>query len=128
MGRAPLHYAALDRPAEVVAALLADGADVAAKDKQGFTALHFACQQNRLDIVELLLDAGAPVDPADQWGNTPLWRAVFNAQEDARVIRRLVMAGADPDRENASGKTPRELATTIGNYDTSEYFGIADSP
>ena len=119
---------ALDRPAEDVAALLADGADVAAKDKQGFTAVHLACQENRLTIVELLLAADAPVDPADQWGNTPLWRAVFNAHGDARVVRRLVLAGADPDKANASGKTPRELATTIANYDTSEFFDIADSP
>ena len=109
-------------------ALLADGADVAAKDKQGFTALHFACQENRLDVVELLLAAGAPVDPPDQWGNTPLWRAVFNGRGDARVVRRLVLAGANPDKANASGKTPRELANTIANYDTSEYFDVADSP
>lgn len=128
MGRAPLHYAAADRPAEDVVALLADGADVAAKDKQGFTALHFACQENRLDVVELLLAAGAPVDPPDQWGNTPLWRAVFNGRGDARVVRRLVLAGANPDKANASGKTPRELANTIANYDTSEYFDVADSP
>ena len=127
MGRAPLHYAAAYRPAAEVAALLADGADIAAKDKQGFTALHFACQENRLDVAGLLLEAGAPVDPVDQWGNTPLWRAVFNANGDARVVRRLVLAGADPDKANAAGKTPRELAATISNYDTSEYFDSAES-
>ena len=81
-----------------------------------------------MDVVEVLLDAGAPVDPVDQWGNTPLWRAVFNANGNARVVRRLVLAGADPDKANASSKTPRELATTIANYDTSEYFDIVDSP
>lgn len=47
MGRAPLHYAALEGRAEQVRALLTDGADVSATDKQAFTALHFACQQNR---------------------------------------------------------------------------------
>lgn len=120
MGRAPLHSAALDRPMEEVAALLAQGADIAATDKQGFTALHFACQQNRLDVTELLLGAGAPVDPEDQWGNTPLWRAVFNANGDPRVVWRLVLAGADPDKAKAAGKTPRDLADMIANYDTSE--------
>ena len=127
-GPSPSPLRAAHRPAEDVAALLAAGADVAAKNNQGFTALHFACQENRLDVVEVLLDAGAPVDPVDQWGNTPLWRAVFNANGNARVVRRLVLAGADPDKANASSKTPRELATTIANYDTSEYFDIVDSP
>ena len=127
MGRAPLHNAALDRPVEEVAALLAQGADVAATDKQGFTALHFACQQNRLDVTEVLLDAGAPVDPRDQWGNTPLWRAVFNANRDPRVVRRLVLAGADPDKANAAGKTPRDLVEMIANYDTTGYFDGAES-
>lgn len=122
MGRTTLHYAAFQGSAEEVGALLADGADVYAADAQGFTALHFTCQQNRADVVEILLNAGAPVNVVDQWGNTPLWRAVFNAQGDPRVVHRLVQAGADPDQANFSGITPRQLARTIANYDTTGYF------
>ena len=122
MGRVPLHYAALEGRVDQVRALLLEGADAATTDKQGFTALHFACQQNRSDVAEALLDAGAPVDPVDQWGNTPLWRAVFNAEGDSRIVRILVDAGADPDQENFSGSSPRQLAGLIGNYDTSGYF------
>lgn len=105
-----------------VQGLLRDGADVAAVDKHGFTPLHFACQQYRLDIVDVLLGVGAPVDALDAWGNTPLFRAVFNANGDPSIVRRLVAAGADPDKPNASGRTPRELASTIANCDTSHYF------
>ena len=122
MGRTPLHYAALDRPLEEVRLLLAAGSDVAARDKQGFTALHFACQQNRLEVAAALLAAGAPVDPGDQWGNTPLSRAVMNTKGDPRIVRMLVEAGADPDKANASGRTPRQLADMIANYDTTGYF------
>lgn len=123
MGRVALHYAALDGTADEVRGLLAADADVSATDKQGVTALHVACQQNRAEVAELLLEAGAPIDARDHWGNTPLWRAVFNANGDPRIVRMLVRAGADPDIENASGRTPRQLATTISNYDTSGYFG-----
>ena len=122
MGRVPLHYAVLEGSTEDVEALLASGAEVAAQDRQGFTALHFACQQNRPDVAVLLLEAGAPVDPQDQWGNTPLWRAVFNARGQSRIVRTMVSAGADPDQQNFSGISPRQLASTIGNYDTSGYF------
>jgi ankyrin repeat protein len=123
LGRTSLHYAALDGPVDQVRDLLASGQrNVAATDKQGFTPLHFACQQYRDDVVEVLLDAGAPVDPVDAWGNTPLSRAVFNAKGDPAIVRRLVSAGADPDVANASGRSPRELAGIIGNYDTSGFF------
>jgi uncharacterized protein len=128
MSRTPLHYAALNGPLEDVRALLRGGADVAATDEQGFTAPHFACQQNRPDVAEVLLDAEAPVDPVDQWGNTPLFRAVSNAKGDPRIVHRLVRAGADPDKENASGRTPRQLASMIANYDTTGYFDGTGSP
>jgi len=125
LGRTSLHYAALDGPVGQVRNLVASGANVAATDEQGFTPLHLACQQYRADVVEVLLNAGAPVDPVDAWGNTPLYRAIVNAKGDPAVVRRLVSAGADPDLANASGRSPRELAETIANYDTSGFF---DSP
>lgn len=122
MGRARLHYAALEGSVEEVESCLAGGADVSAADGQGYTALHFACQQNRADVVAVLLAAGAPVDPVDTWGNTPLWRAVFSAQGSPVIVRRLVAAGADPDRENLSGICPRALAERMGVSDPSDYF------
>jgi uncharacterized protein len=125
MGRTPLHYAALEGPADQVRGLIATGFSVAATDKQGFTPLHFACQQYRNEVVQVLLEAGAPLDARDACGNTPLFRAVFNAKGDPTIVRRLVEAGADPDLVNETGQSPRGLAEIIENYDTSGYF---DSP
>lgn len=103
--------------------LLSENAAVNAADEQGFTALHLACLGNRDDVAEALLGAGASVDPVDAWGDTPLFRAVFNAGGDPTLVHRLVAAGADPDRQNAHGVSPRQLAETIGSEDTSGYFG-----
>ncbi|WP_088286154.1 ankyrin repeat domain-containing protein [Kineosporia sp. A_224] len=122
MGRTRLHYAAAEGTVEEVERCLAGGSDVAAADRQGYTALHFACQQSRDDVVAVLLAAGAPVEVVDAWGNTPLWRAVFSAQGSPVIVRRLVAVGADPDRENLSGVSPRALAERMGMSDPSDYF------
>ena len=64
----------------------------------------------------MLLKAGAEIDACDGYGNTPLFRAVFNYREDGETIRALVAGGANPDRSNKSGISPRSLAKTIANY------------
>lgn len=87
----------------------------------GRVALHNAALDGTADEVRGPLAPDADV-LGDQWGNTPLWRAVFNANGDPLLVRLLVRAGADPDLENASSRTPRQLASTIANYDTSGYF------
>lgn len=121
-GRTPLHLAALREPVERVRQLLDEGANVDAADRQGFTALHLAGLKNRDDVAEVLLEAGASVDPVDGWGDTPLFRAVFNAGGEPALVHRLVDAGADPDRQNEHGVSPRKLAETIGSVDTATYF------
>ena len=51
-----------------------------------------------------------PVDVAlDQAGNTPLHQAVQN--EDTELMEWLIKGGANPDRPNAAGQTPRDLAS-----------------
>lgn len=68
----------------------------------------------RIEVSRLLLEAGAPVDPMDAFGNTPLWRAAFAFQGgDPELIRRLLDAGADPDRKNHSDRSPRDMAVTF---------------
>ncbi|WP_051510568.1 ankyrin repeat domain-containing protein [Intrasporangium oryzae] len=62
----------------------------------------------------MLIAAGAPVDAQDVHGNTPLWRAVFVFRGgEPQLIRLLVAAGADLDRRNNSGRSPRDVGLTF---------------
>lgn len=110
-GRAGLHQAAVHGDADLVARLIAEGADPAAVDNALITPLHMACQQGHIEATRLLLNAGAPVDARDSFGKTPLARAVFSFQGgEPELIRLLLKAGADPDAKCDSGQSPRDIA------------------
>ncbi|NNM45400.1 ankyrin repeat domain-containing protein [Knoellia sp. DB2414S] len=53
---------------------------------------------------------------------TPLWVAVFESKGRGDAIQLLLDSGADPNVLNGSGRSPRDLAGTIANYDVSRYF------
>ncbi|KAF7850329.1 hypothetical protein BT93_L5622 [Corymbia citriodora subsp. variegata] len=55
---------------------LAEGADVDARDQNGWTPLHRAAFKGRVESVKLLLSHGASVNAADDAGYTPLQCAV----------------------------------------------------
>jgi uncharacterized protein len=126
MGRTELHYAAVEGSADRVDVLLQRGADPDVPVDQGFTALHFAAQSHAVDVVERLLSAHAEVDPVNVHGNTPLGVATFHAAGRGKVIQLLLAAGADPDRANRAGVSPRQLAERIGNYDVARFFPRPD--
>lgn len=129
LGRAAVHYAAADGDVDVLRVLLAEGADPGAADADGWTPLHFAAQAQAPLVVEALLAAGVTVDAADRHGNTPLWRAVFCSRGEGAVIRLLLEAGADSDRVNAHGASPRTLADRIANYDVARHLpGCEETP
>jgi len=79
-GRTPLHNAVMDshklspdsNRSQIAAILLAKGADVNAKDKEGNTPLHFATQQGHTKTIEILIANGADVEAKDGNGRTAL--------------------------------------------------------
>ena len=121
-GRTALHHAAFINDATAVEALLRSGADPNHRDKRGYTPLHFAAQENATAAAQLLISHGADLSLRDSYGNPPLWTAVFNYREDGTMIQMLLLHGADPLAPNNNGKTPRELAHLIANYDVRKYF------
>lgn len=101
---------------------LASGASPDASDSQGFTALHGAAQQYEIEIMRELVTAGADVNAYNVHGNTPLWTAVFNSNGRGAAIEILLERGGDPDLRNNAGRSPRDLAATIANYDVSQFL------
>ena len=89
----PLHHAAANGHAPVVAVLLEHGADVNAKDAVRASALHTRVRAKRLTDQRRLLSLRS------QDGNTPLQHAAVNGNEP--VVALLLERGADADAINA---------------------------
>ncbi|WP_406066165.1 hypothetical protein OG462_41530 [Streptomyces sp. NBC_01077] len=66
---------------------------------------------------------GARVDAPDAQGNTPLRLAVFTYRGDGTVLSLLVRAGADPDKANLHGASPREVADWPIGSDAAVHLG-----
>ena len=117
-GDTALHMAAAAHAGDLVATLVAAGADVAAVNRRGAQPLHYAVDGGpngprwdpaaQSDTIVRLLDAGADPNAADKGGTTPLHRAIRN--RCAGAVEVLLARGADPLRPNGSGSTAWQLA------------------
>lgn len=83
--------------------LLAAGANVNAKDKEGWTPLMFAANKGYPEIAKILITAGADVNAKDKDGNTALMRA--SSSGSTETVRLLLAAGADVNEKNDAGVT-----------------------
>jgi ankyrin repeat protein len=110
-GWTPLHLAAFFGHLEAVTALLARGAPVNARSRNGLAnqPLHAALAEgSRPEVVRLLLEAGAPVNATQHGGYTPLHEAAQNGYTD--LARLLLERGADVTPRTESGETALMLA------------------
>lgn len=110
--------AARDADLGALRALLQQGVDPKARQKDGTTALHWAAYRDNLESADLLLRAGANVNAANDLGATPLWSAALNGS--ARMGRRLLEAGANPNAALDLGETVVMTAARTGNADLVE--------
>ena len=71
----PLHIAATLKTKTLAEMLLSHGADVNARDKDGYTPLHYAAQKGSKEVGELLIASGAKVNAKTKSGETPYYWA-----------------------------------------------------
>jgi hypothetical protein len=78
--------------------LLAAGADVNCRDREGMTPLMHAAVHGGTDLTRLLLDRGAVVNTTDSFGVTPLMQAAWAGH--VRIVEMFLAAGADPNLQS----------------------------
>lgn len=140
----PLHVAALSGRKSVVELLVANKADVNAKDIDGQTPMHFAAKARNKsgakEVAALLLAHGAKVYQQDNAGNTPLHIAASGGLKDVaelllaqgpeqfatlRERQGLAMTTARAEAvivngPNRDGDTPLHMAAYFGRKDLVE--------
>ena len=115
-GETPLHQAARNGHAAVVAALIAAGAEVNAADTAGFTPLHQAALNGHVVIVLTLIAEKADVNmDDDNFGFTSLHQAANNGH--VLVVSALIAAEADVNARTKQDRTPLWLADVRGRAD-----------
>ena len=112
-GATPLQVAARDDNREVAMVLLANKAEVNARDDSGHTPLYTAALNGNQDVAALLIAHGAEVNVRDRQGLTPLHAAVDGGHQLAAEV--LLAAKADVNAADKQGRTPLLLAAVSHN-------------
>ena len=117
-GETALHVAAAAYRPDLCRRLIAAGAEVAARNRRGWTPLHRAADSHpnlpcsdparQAQTIAELAAAGADPNLLDGNGTTPLHRAVRT--RGAAAVAELLKAGADPAVRTRNGTTALRLA------------------
>jgi ankyrin repeat protein len=112
-GWAPLHYAVFHGFKSVAETLIAHGADVEVRARDGNRPLHFAAERGFRSLAEVLLGHKADVNAPGKGGETALFKAIQNNQ--AEMVEFLISNKANVNIKSKSGETP--LLSAVGKND-----------
>jgi len=125
-GETGLHIVTARRDALWIRFLIQRGADPNIANNDGLMPIQLATRLGYIEGVESLIEGGARVSVADSQGETPLIAAVH--QRNVALVRLLLAQGADPDRNDNSGRSARNyLALMNGNTLLAREFEAADA-
>ncbi|HET6889736.1 MAG TPA: ankyrin repeat domain-containing protein, partial [Pyrinomonadaceae bacterium] len=132
----PLSVAAKYGYSDALRFLLAQGAEIEIEDYQGDTPLITAIRCGQPEASHILIAAGAdvsrmPYSPTYA-EETQLMMVVrserFSAEEKLELIQRMVAAGADVNRPDATGDTPLIKAVRFGTDHYYAMIGFGNEP
>jgi ankyrin repeat protein len=103
--------------------LIENRAQVNATNKDGETPLHLASYLGKNPVVNMLIRNGANVNATDNRGNTPLHLAVY---ANIRVVKSLLIAGANIYIRDENNETAREIAERNGKLEIVEMIDKKD--
>lgn len=109
-GFSPLMIACYRGQLKAAKLLVSKGANVNGHSHEG-SPLQAASYQNETAIASLLIKNGANLDIQGPDGNTALMYAVLNQNE--KLVKELVAAGANLMMKNLDGQTAHSLAMTL---------------
>ncbi|RWW80949.1 hypothetical protein BHE74_00010689 [Ensete ventricosum] len=110
-GSVPLWEAMVGKHGDVVKLLIENGATLSSGDMGLFAST--AAEQNSLELLEDIIRCGGDVTVPKRDGSTALHVAV--CEGNAQVVNFLLEQGADMDKPDCYGCTPRNLADQKGH-------------
>jgi len=117
-GDTVLHCALKYNHQDTAELLIAQGADISAKNCCGDTPLHKASEQGLAGSAELLISKGADINAINIRNQTPLFYAVDKGHRD--IVGLLVSKGAEVNIEDRDGETPLNRAVEKDFVDIAE--------